>query len=185
MSRIVTLLMTGLFLCASHAIAGPNGSVVISEGFAAPNSYSGPMPDGFDDWCGGICFPTVTLEVMDAKKARHIGHVHAWGKEPVDAGPTIQFKEFIIHEYEAGQIHTISQDGGHPAGAFADPGLVPPKFGVVVLVGGAEGQVVGGTGRYHNASGEYSTRLKVEADGTGTFIYYDELFFRFREVKLR
>ena len=80
----------------------------------------------FADWCGGVCFPTVTLEA-----------------------------------------------------------LVPPKFGAVVLVGGAEGKVVGGTGKYKKASGGYSTRLKVEDDGAGTFIYYDELYFRFRDVKIK
>jgi hypothetical protein len=40
---------------------------------------------------------------------------------------------------------------------------------------------VGGTGVYRNGWGPYSTRLKVETIG-GFFVYYDELFFRFREV---
>jgi hypothetical protein len=167
-----------------NALAGPNGSVIIAEGFSAPNSYSGELPDIFVEWCGGVCFPTVTLAVTDAKKTRHLGYIHAWGKEPTGTGVTIQFKEFIIGEFSGGQIYTISQEGGHPGGAFADPSLIPPKQGVVVLVGGAEGQVVGGTGKYADASGAYSTRLKVEDDGNGTFIYYDELYFRYREVKL-
>ena len=184
MNRIFAILVVSLLAGAGSAVAGPNGSVIIAEGFSAPNSYSGPLPEIFFDWCGGICFPTVTLEVTDAKKTRPLGYVHAWGKEPTGAGVTIQFKEFILAEFADGQLYTISQDGGHPAGAFADPALIPPKQGVVVLVGGAEGQVVGGTGRYAKASGGYSTRLKVEDDGAGNFIYYDELYFRYREVKV-
>jgi hypothetical protein len=39
---------------------------------------------------------------------------------------------------------------------------VIPKQGEVVFLGGAEGLVVGGTGKYRNAGGPYSTRLKVE-----------------------
>jgi hypothetical protein len=81
-------------------------------------------------------------------------------------------------------LWTITQDGGHAAGSFADPALIIPKFGSVVLVGGAEGEVIGGTGKYANASGGYSTRLKVEADFSGNFIYYDELYFRYRNVKV-
>jgi hypothetical protein len=59
----------------------------------------------------------------------------------------------------------ISFDGGHPGGAFADPTLVIPKHGDIVLLGGAEGLVVGGTGKYLGATGPYSTRLKVETEG--------------------
>jgi hypothetical protein len=40
-----------------------------------------------------------------------------------------------------------------------------PKHGDIVLLGGAEGLVVGGTGQYRNARGPYSTRLKVETIG--------------------
>ena len=70
--------------------------------------------------------------------------------------------------------------------------LVIPKHGDVVLLGGAEGLVVGGTGKlvvggtgkYATAGGPYSTRLKLETIG-GLFAYYDELFFRFREVDVQ
>ena len=184
MNRFLALILSGVLSYSATATAGPNGSIIIAEGFSAANSYSGDLPDVFTEWCGGICFPTVTLEVVDAKKARHVGFIHAWGKEFAGAGATIQFKEFILYEFVGGQVYTISEDGGHPAGAFAEPSLVPPKFGAAVLVGGAEGQVVGGTGKYRKAGGGYSTRLKVEDDGNGTFIYYDELYIRFREVKV-
>ena len=65
-----------------------------------------------------------------------------------------------------------------------NPSLIIPKHGDVVLLGGAEGLVVGGTGKYRHATGPYSTRLKVETIG-GFFAYYDELFFRFRNIVIR
>ena len=53
-----------------------------------------------------------------------------------------------------------------------------------MLIGGTEGIVLPGTGKYKNAGGGYSTRLKLEADAAGNIVYYDELYFRFRELKL-
>jgi hypothetical protein len=167
----------------------PNGSMILAEGFAAPNTYSGPLPDFFEAWCadtedGSRCIPTVTLDVLDSKAARRLGAIHAWGKDfrSTDSG-TLQFKEFVLYELKDGQLYTLSQNGGHPGGAFADPSLVIPKHGDVVLLGGAEGFVVGGTGKYSTAQGPYSTRLKLETIG-GFFAYYDELYFRFREVDI-
>ena len=170
--------------------ASPTGSMVLAEGFAAPNVYGGPLPDFFEAWCpdtedGSRCIPTVSLDVFDPKKGRRLDVVHAWGKDfrSTDSG-TLQFKEFVLYELREGQLYTLSQDGGHPGGAFADPSLVIPKRGDLVLLGGAEGLVVGGTGQYTNARGPYSTRLKVETI-SGFFAYYDDLFFRFRAVEIQ
>ena len=166
-----------------------SGSMILAEGFAAPNIYSGPLPGFFDAWCadtedGSRCVPTVTLDVFDSKKVLRLGVIHAWGKDfRSTASGTLQFKEFVLYELREGQLYTLSQDGGHPGGAFADPSLVIPKHGDVVLLGGAEGLVVGGTGKYRFARGAYSTRLKLETIG-GFFAYYDELYFRFREVDI-
>jgi hypothetical protein len=187
MTRLVfcVVLLNGV---ASQA-QSPTGSMIFAEGFAAPNTFSGPLPDFFDAWCadtedGNPCIPTVTLDVFDSKKARRLGVVHAWGKDfRSTASGTLQFKEFVLYELREGQLYTLSQDGGHPGGAFADPSLVIPKHGDVVLLGGAEGLVVGGTGKYRFARGPYSTRLKLETIG-GFFAYYDELYFRFREVEI-
>ena len=188
MSRFafLALLLTGGLAQAQSS----NGSIILAEGFAAPNTYGGPLPGFFESWCadtedGSRCIPTVTLDVFDAKKARRLGAVHAWGKDFRSTGSgTVQFKEFILYELKDGQLYTLSQNGGHPGGAFADPTLIIPKHGDVVLLGGAEGLVVGGTGKYSAASGPYSTRLKVETIG-GFFAYYDELFIRFREIDIQ
>jgi hypothetical protein len=163
--------------------------MILAEGFASPSTYSGLLPGFFDAWCadtkdGNPCIPTVTLDVFDSKKARRVGTIHAWGKDfRSTASGTLQVKEFVLYAPRDGHLYTLSQDGGHPGGAFADPSLVIPKQGDVVLLGGAEGLVVGGTGKYKNAGGPYSTRLKLETIG-GFFAYYDELFFRFREVEI-
>ena len=34
----------------------PAGSMIPAEGFAAPNTYSGPMPGFFDAWCANTIF---------------------------------------------------------------------------------------------------------------------------------
>jgi hypothetical protein len=181
----VTVILTGGVIHSQTQ----HGSIILAEGFPTANTYGGLLPSFFESWCadtedGSQCIPTVSLDVFDSRKARRLGAAHAWGKDFRSTAGTLQFKEFIVYELRGGQLYTLSQDGGHPGGAFANPSLVIPKRGEVVLLGGAEGLVVGGTGKYWNASGPYSTRLKVETIG-GLFAYYDELFFRFREVDIR
>jgi hypothetical protein len=183
---VFAVLFNGLITQADS----PAGSMILAEGFAAPNTYSGVLPGFFEAWCADTedasrCIPTVTLDVFDSKKTRRLGAFHAWGKDfRSTTSGTLQFKEFVLYDLDEGQLYTLSRDGGHPGGAFADPSLVMPKHGDVVLLGGAEGLVVGGTGKYSNAGGPYSTRLKLETIG-GLFAYYDELYFRFREVEIR
>ncbi len=192
-------ILVAVFLAPQSGEAKPpkstlgDGSVIVAEGFSAPNTF--PVANipadingfSFVDWCGGVCVPTVQLEVFDAKKGESVGYVYAWGKEFGGSadGVTLVFKEFILYDLHGGQLYTLSQDGGHPGGAFADPSIIIPKAGDQVLLGGAEGVVLGGTGIYAGASGGYSTRLKVEIDfASGFFIYYDELYFRFRDVRI-
>lgn len=175
--------------------ADPQGSVMIADGFAAPNTFdTSLLPEVFHQWCNNgddipECVPTVELEVFDERKEKSLGFIYAWGQdfEASADGVTLRFREFIYYALNRGELFTISDDSGHPAGAFADPALVIPKSGIagaVVLLGGAEGQVVGGTGIYHRSGGGYSTRLKVEFAG-GNPVYYDELYFRFRYVRVR
>ena len=190
MRGMASLMFLVLFIDGVTQAQSPTGSMILAEGFASPNTYSGLLPGFFESWCadtedGSRCIPTVMLDVFDSKKARRLGAIDAWGKDfRSTASGTLQFKECVLYELRDGQLYTLSQDGGHPGGAFADPSLVIPKHGDVVLLGGAEGLVVGGTGKYRNAGGPYSTRLKLETMG-GFFAYYDELFFRFREVEIQ
>jgi len=199
MKRIfrLAIALSAAALAGTIAKADPpafgNGSIIVAEGYSAANTYpTSALPAIFHDWCNddnGVpqCVPTVELEVVDAMKGRHLGYIYAWGQDFAASadGASLNFREFILYKLDGGDLYTISQDGGHPGGAFADPSIVMPKVGDQVLVGGAEGQVVGGTGKYSGAGGGYSTRLKVEVDfASGFFIYYDELYFRFRDVKV-
>lgn len=179
------------------ALAAPttlgSGSIVVAEGFSAPNDHPTELlPALFHEWCNNgdavpECFPTVKLAIADAKNGQPLGMIYAWGQDfgASPDGGSLVFREFILYELDGGQLFTISRHPGHPGGAFADPAVVIPKHGDVVLLGGAEGEVVGGGGAYAGAGGAYSTRLKVELDyASGAFVYYDELYFRFREVRL-
>ena len=182
----LALLFTGV---VTHS-QSPSGSIIFAEGFASANTYTGPLPGFFESWCtdsvdGRGCIPTVMLDVYEPKKGKRLGVIFAWGKDfRSTAAGTLQFKEFVLYDLKDGQLYTLGQDGGHPGGAFADPTLVIPKHGEFVLLGGAEGLVVGGTGKYVTAGGAYSTRLKLETIDR-LFAYYDELFFRFREVDVQ
>jgi hypothetical protein len=183
-SNAMRVAVLSLGLASAGAVAGPNGSMAIVEGAPAPNSYTGEIPEALVEWCEGICIPLVTLEMVDPQKTRPLGVLHTWGKEFNFGSTNIQFKEFIIYELDGGQFYTVSQDGSQPTAAFIPQDLLPPKVGAVVLIGGTEGVVLPGTGKYRNAGGGYSTRLKLEADEFGNIVYYDELYFRFRELKL-
>ena len=116
-----------LFIGGVTQAQSPTGSMILAEGFASPDTYSGLLPGFFESWCadtedGSQCIPTVTLDVFDSKKARRLGTIHAWGKDfRSTASGTLQFKEFVLYALRDGQLYTLSQDGGHPGGAFADP----------------------------------------------------------------
>ena len=186
MDRILSLcgVVALVGVCAAGAVAGPNGSMAIVEGAPAPNSYAGEIPQALEEWCDNVCIPLVTLEMTDAMKTRPLGVLHTWGKDFNFGSTNLQFKEFIIYELQGGQFYTVSQDGSQPTAAFIPQSLLPPKVGARVLVGGTEGIVLPGTGKFEKAGGGYSTRLKLESDEFGNIVYYDELYFRFREVKV-
>jgi hypothetical protein len=76
MSRLAFL--AALFTGVVTQAQSPTGSMILAEGFAAANTYSGPLPGFFESWCadtedGSQCIPTVMLDVFDPKKARHLG----------------------------------------------------------------------------------------------------------------
>ena len=183
-SKGISILLLSIGFTSAAAVAGPIGSMAIVEGAPAPNSYAGETPAALDEWCNSVCIPLVTLEMFDPLNGKTLGVLHTWGKEFNFGTTNLQFKEFIIYELSGGQFYTVSQDPAQPTAAFIPPSLLPPKVGDVVLIGGTEGIVLPGTGKYKNAGGGYSTRLKLEADAAGNIVYYDELYFRFRELKL-
>jgi hypothetical protein len=179
---VFTCITLCVFL-AGGANAGPKGSVAIVEGAPIENNYEGDLPQALDEWCEEVCLPLVTLEMAD-EKGKPLGVLHTWGKDFNFGTTYIQFNEFIIYELSGGQFYTVSQEGTLPTAAFIPQELLAPKVGDIVLIGGTEGLVLPGTGKYSKAGGAYSTRLKLEANTAGQIVYYDELVFRFREVNL-
>lgn len=168
--------------------ASSKGTIAIAEGAPDVNDFTNVPQPLFDEWCGGdVCIPTVKLGLASAT-GRNLGFVYAFAKNFQVAGNTTVFEEFLIFALRRGNVYAISQPGGHPGGAIADPSLVIPKFGgEFVLVGGAEGVVVGGTRKFKHACGGYSTRLKLEQSVVGgqpVPVYYDELFFRFKDLSI-
>ena len=195
MTKATGLVAATLLLATAATAQAPKsifngGSIVIIEGFAQPNDYdSTQLPDLFHEWCNNgdevaECFPLIKLEVTDTRRGKHLGTLYTWGQDFGGIGNSLNFREFIYYDLNGGELYTISEEPGHPGGAFADPEIIIPKEGVQVLLGGAEGRVAGGTGKYAGAYGGYSTRLKVEIDGAGNFFYYDELYIRFREIRV-
>lgn len=184
MRPLSILISALLFVTALTAQAGPNGSAVLVDGEPSPNSYTGELPSALINWCEEICLPLVTLEMLDIKKSKVIGVLHTWGKNFGGAGSAIQFNEFIIYEVKGGEFYTVSGDDAPPTAAPIPTDLLAPKVGKQVWMGGTEGEVLPGTGKYKKAGGAYSTRLKLEFNDINEIVYYDELLFRFREVKV-
>ena len=184
MYRLLAITAALLFTTTLNAQAGQNGSTVLVDGEPSSNSYAGQRPAALEAWCEGICIPLVTLEMLNISKSKPIGVLHTWGKNFRGAGMSIQFDEFIIYELKGGEFYTASGADAPPTAAPIPTDLLTPKVGAQVWMGGTEGVVLPGTGKYKRAGGAYSTRLKPEFDEAGNIVYYDELLFRFREVKV-
>ena len=80
MPRMTWLMFLALlFINGATQAQSATGSMILAEGFASPNTYSGPLPGFFESWCadteddGSRCVPTVTLAVFDPKKVRRVG----------------------------------------------------------------------------------------------------------------
>ena len=177
-------------LSAGHDSKGgqsANNLVFITRGLSNANDYSGELPDVFYDWCDGSCFPSTKMEILDAKTEKPKGMIYSWGKDFVDDGnippQTLCFSEFIMYQLDQGDLYTISTGDG-ACGAFMNPALVTPISdpNAVILAGGGDGVIAGGTRKFKNWSGTYSTRLFVEFLD-GNIHYYDELFYRLTRSK--
>lgn len=110
---------------------------------------------------------------------------HVWGRDFVfGAGGSLCFSEFIVFALAQGDLHIASGPNG-TCGAPIDPALKAPKYpelgALVVIAGGGDGVIAGGTGRYANWSGSFSDRVFVgfgePTSGVGGIVYYDQLWF--------
>jgi len=193
---IATVFTTFAAVSAAGGGSGGNGNggggdddgrtiQLLYNGLASANTAAAPTTAAFVKWCAGQCFPTTNQIVRDPDSGRREGAIYVWGKNfQYGTGGSLCFSEYIVFALDEGNIHVASGDRG-TCGASMDPTLKPPlhpeKGATVVIAGGGDGVIVGGTGKYKNWHGSYTDRVFVgfgaPTSGVGGIIYYDQLWF--------
>jgi hypothetical protein len=184
------VLRTAVVVCA--AFAGLTGSALassniqlVAHGLANANIAAPPATAAFASWCAGVCFPTTNQVVFDPSNGQAKGSIYVWGKNfQFGVGGSLCFSEFIVFELDQGQVHVASGDRG-TCGAPIDPALKAPLYpergATVVIAGGGDGVIVGGTRRFQHWTGTYTDRVFVgfgpPTSGVGGIVYYDQLWF--------
>lgn len=171
------------------AWAGPAAATqnlqLIANGVPAANAKVQPATSAFEAWCGGRCFPTTQFPVYDPGNGQPKGTAHVWGRDfAFGAGGSLCFSEFIVFALAQGELHIASGVNG-TCGAPIDPALKAPKYpelgATVVIAGGGDGVIAGGTGKYTSWTGTFSDRVFVgfgaPTAGVGGIVYYDQLWF--------
>jgi hypothetical protein len=195
MRMLRSILAPVLFALAAvvptHAGADESINLVYS-GVAIANARPLPTDKAFTDWCRattGACFPTVQQPMYDTATGLKRGDVYVWGAFPFHSTANypaaLCFSEFMVFALDGGDITVYTGPNG-TCGAFMDPTIKPPlaayPAATVVIAGGGDGVISGGTGRYRNWSGTFTDRVFVgfgaPTDGVGGIIYYDQLIFR-------
>jgi hypothetical protein len=188
MHRFRSLLAATVFAAATTvcgSAVATNQIQLLTHGLAVANNGAPPASAAFVAWCGGVCFPTTHQPVYDPATGQQKGTFAVWGKNfQFGAGGSLCFSEFIVFTLDQGELHVASGDRG-TCGAPIDAALKPPmhadKGALVVIAGGGDGAIVGGTGRFQNWSGTYTDRVFVgfgaPTSGVGGIIYYDQLWF--------
>lgn len=158
---------------------------LIADGVPTANARAQPATAAFDTWCSGRCFPTTQFPVYDPGNGQPKGTAHVWGRDfAFGAGGSLCFSEFIVFGLAQGELHIASGVNG-TCGAPIDPSLKAPRYpelgATVVIAGGGDGVIAGGTGKYANWSGTFSDRVFVgfgaPTAGVGGIVYYDQLWF--------
>ena len=179
--------MVGLTTAAGPAAAAQNLQL-LADGIPSANTASPPATAAFNAWCtGGVapCFPTTQFPVYDPGNGQPKGMAYVWGRDfAFGAGGSLCFSEFIVFSLAQGQLHIVSGVNG-TCGAPIDPTLKPPRHAdlgaTVVIAGGGDGTIAGGTGKYAQWTGSFSDRVFVgfgaPTSGVGGIIYYDQLWF--------
>ena len=184
---LATAALAGLTAWAGPAAATQNLQFV-ADGIPAANASAPPATSAFTDWCSGRCFPTTEFPVYDPGNGQPKGMAYVWGRDfAYGAGGSLCFSEFIVFALAQGELHIVSGPNG-TCGAPIDPALKAPKYpelgALVVIAGGGDGVIAGGTGRYANWSGSFSDRVFVgfgePTSGVGGIVYYDQLWFGIR-----
>jgi hypothetical protein len=188
MDKFRAVIAAALFATTAglSGMAGAASNIqLLYSGLAAPNGATPPGTSAFTTWCSGACFPTTSQSVDDPATGQTKGTIYVWGKNfQFGAGGSLCFSEFIVFALDQGEIHVASGDAG-TCGAPIDPLLKPPlhqdKGALVVIGGGGDGAIVGGTRKYESWTGTYTDRVFVgfgaPQSGVGGIVYYDNLWF--------
>jgi len=169
----------------SGGAAATENLQLIADGIPSANSKPYPMTSAFEVWCGGRCFPTTQFPVYDPGNGQPKGTAHVWGRDfAFGAGGSLCFSEFIVFALAQGELHIASGVNG-TCGAPIDPLLKAPRYpelgATVVIAGGGDGVIAGGTGKYGSWAGTFSDRVFVgfglPTSGVGGIVYYDQLWF--------
>ncbi|MFA0812050.1 hypothetical protein [Microbulbifer epialgicus] len=136
------------------------------------------LPKEWQAWCGSQeCDAVAKLQLRSAVTERVIGEVYSWSKSLRIGTQSLCFDEFLIFRFSLGDLYTVSNEQG-ACGGFMDADLYPPlNDNGLVLGGGSDGSIVGGTGFFGLAEGNYTSRLfleYIEQDPA----FYNELLFR-------
>jgi hypothetical protein len=180
---VVFLLVAGIAGYAagtgSSGNAPPN-VVLIYNGPSIANTHAAPNTPAFTSWCAtnGGCSPSVNLPVYDASTGQLEGRTYVWTKNFVFSsdGKSECFGEFVWFALNDGDIYSDSGSNGTCGGAI-DGSLKQPTHITgpgVVVAGGGDGTIVGGTGKFAKWTGTYTDRVFVEL---GSSNYYDQLFW--------
>lgn len=189
MKKLSPLLASPLVVLAAlaPAIACASQSVdLLFDGVPSANVGAPPATAAFAQWCEGACFPTTQFPVYDVGTGRQRGMAYVWGKSfAFGAGGSLCFSEFIAFSLSEGELQVVSGPNG-TCGAPIDPALKPPLHAdlgaLVVIAGGGDGVIAGGTGRFKGWTGTYTDRVFVgfgaPSSGVGGIVYYDQLWFK-------
>jgi hypothetical protein len=178
---LLVAVVTGAFAGIGTSSANRPNIVLIYNGPAIANTHSAPSTAAFTAWCNlnGPCAPSVALPQYDAATGQLQGTIYVWTKNFVSAGGSTCFGEFVWYVTNGGDIYMDSGSNGTCGGGPIDPSLKQPTHVPrpgVVLSGGGDGTIVGGTGRFANWTGTYTDRGFFEL-GAGGSLYYDQLFW--------
>jgi len=177
---LLVAVVAGAF--AGIGTSSPNrpNIVLIYNGPAIANTHAEPTAAAFTAWCNPTCVPSVALPQYDAATGQLKGTIYVWTKNFTSgAGGSLCFGEFVWYATDGGDVYMDSGSNGTCGGGPIDPLLKQathvPGPGVV-LAGGGDGTIVGGTGRFANWTGTYTDRGFFEL-GAGGSVYYDQLFW--------
>jgi hypothetical protein len=195
MKSFVPALLVAVAVGAPLSAQAANSINLIYSGAAVANSVLPPthLPT-YDAWCSAsgatFCVPTVQQTMFDMSTGQAKGTIYVYAAFPFNGGAAIMssfcFSEFFVVALAEGDLHAHTGPNG-TCGATMDSGIKPPDedfpLADMVIAGGGDGVIVGGTGKYARWTGTFTDRVFVGFSSAGAgvsgIVYYDSLMFSF------